>query len=655
MTDNKLKIIDFSSGIKSTPFNQNFDVIHNWMRRERLRTGGYGIVEGFDMVHDGEFNISIAPGILIDSDGDEIIVQEKNFDCGAPTYERLTEADLQIGADGSIELEHAPYSPSMKRIIRKDSGHITQIFDEELYVRQGTTRLPVVGVTGNRVIVSDQFAGRSVSVEYDYSADRIDAILVDESGRYSREAGINAQSASVASYEPLKRFLIGFAHWHVTTDGIDVEFIVDDRTYRKVYVDGLNRLYLNGRLYREPKFIYFEEPKAPKENDVWYDHQSNALSIWSRKAGVYGWRIVNDFSDVPLRELKMWTEETCPSDRQTFRFGEDETDLRFIPNTNALEIIVDQQVVMRDQYEEIVQEGAKDYLSAGVGFRLKAPLDRATVVQCIVHHIAKNGPMRNVFQRAAIFTTENYFCYSADNIRKVFETELPYVIGAEQLEVFVDGRRLKREDITEMRDAETAATEEDRNSTTKHFAVDIGLEDGQEVSYKISRYVWSYDQLNEMMHEIETKADIAIEQCNNFLDKLENLKQNLEERINDYDERLKDISEKFRTMELYARTKDTLITLDDLDENVRESLFKSQSQYQYNASLVGSMLYDCDRSDRVDVFCQNADGSMLLREGTEYTLDYVKGDTGTNAVIRLDNAWAKPGNTLYINVLRIGR
>ena len=191
-------------------------------------------------------------------------------------------------------------------------------------------------------------------------------------------------------------------------------------------------------------------------------------------------------------------------------FGDDELQYRYIPNTNAVEIIIDQQTVMNDQFTEIVQPGSKPYLSSGIGFRLNQPLDRATVVECIIHHTVKNEPLKNVFQRAAIFTNENFHAYSANNISKIFETDFPYVIGAEQLEVFVNGARMNRgTDFVEMVSTVKEATADDKDTTTTYFKILHSLSVGAIVTYKISRYVWSYDQLNEMVSEIEQKADDA--------------------------------------------------------------------------------------------------------------------------------------------------
>lgn len=650
MVDNTLKVIDFSSAIKSAPFNQNYELIHQWMKRERLRTSGYGLVEGFNMTYDGKFDIHISEGILIDHDGEEIIVPEALLACGEPTFERMRKEDVVVAADGSIELPNTPYSPGMHKLIRKDSSHVITIDETELKVRREDDRIPIVAVEGNKVFVSDQFAGQTVSVDYCYSADRVDAILVDEQGKYTREIGINAKSASIADYVQETKFLIGFAHWHIR-DAVTVDFYMDERTYRKVYVDKMNRLYLNGKLYKEAKWIYFEEPKNPEENDIWYDYQTNSLSVWSQHAGIYGWRVINDFTTVPVRSVRMWTEEMCPVDLQTFTFRDDETDLRFLPNTNALEITIDQQVVMADQFEEVVLPSTKPYLAQGIGFKLKAPLDRPAVVQCTINHMVKNGPLKNVFQRAAIFTTENFYSYSTDNRHQIFETDLPYVIGASQLEVFVDGKRLNRADFAEMKDKTHAITEKDNGDTSKFFSVLAPLKDGQTVTYKISRYVWSYDQLNQMMEEIEKKAEDAIKISEELKQRYEVMTKNFEDKLRHYEENLSEFTEKLRAIEQSSRNKGEKIELSDLSDDVKHSLVKSLQRYEYNASIVGGIIYDCGEDDYVEISCQNRDGSFLLQKDKQYHLEYKNG----NAIVNLEPEWMSPDNTIFASVIRIGR
>lgn len=653
MIENKLKVIDFSAALRSEPLNYNFDIVKGWVDRERLRTGGYGLVEGFDISYAGNYFVDISEGILIDRVGEEIIVPATRIQFAPPTYEKIMER-VQVSDDGEILLKYCPYSPSAEGLISVNAYRATNYKTEELVISDpsGTLgNLKPINVDGRKVGVTTRSAGLIVEVEYFYCNDRIDAIMINDQAQYSTEFGINAESPSVANIDLGPRFLIAFAHW-IVGETIDVEFIVDERTYRKVYVDKLNRLFLNGKLYQEPKFIYFVEPESPEENDVWYDYKSNTLNIWSQNGGVWGWRIMNDFTNVPLRSVKMWTEKDFPSDAQTFLFKDDETNFRYIPNTNALEIIIDQQTVMKDQFTEVVQAGAKPYLSSGIGFKLIEPLDRPTVVQCIVHHVVKNAPLRNVFQRAAIFTTENFFPYNATaNPQKIFITDLPYVIKATQLEVFLEGRRLTRDvDFAEMVTNEKNATDADKDKTTKYFRIMCNVADGQRISYKISRYVWSYDQLNEMMDEIEQKADKALKNTATLNDKVDTMSSNIGTVLDSLKGRLQQAEEKLDTLKDYRKTAEK-IKLADLDSDLRKSLVKSRAQLVFNASNVDNIINDCKKEDYVSIVCVNSEGITPLNEDSEYSLTYNNG----KATIELESEWMSPDNTLYVNIIRIGR
>ncbi len=653
MIENKLKLIDFSAGVQAQPLNYNYEIIHGWMQRERLRMGGYGLCEGFDMTYPGDFVVDISEGVLIDYIGDEIMVPAASFTCGEPPYEAITEKVI-VDGDGVAEIRYSPYSPSRMGLIVLNPPYDTQpIKDTELIVKNASTgqKIAISEVIGNKIYINSKFAGDAVNVTYIYCDDRIDAFMVDSEGNYTVEIGINATSPSAADINLGNRFLIGFAHW-IVGKTIDVEFIMNERTYRRVYVDKLNRLYLNGKLYKEGKWIYFEEPENPEEWDVWYDYDSNALMVWCLlDDGEYGWRIMNDFTSVPLRTVKMWTPEECPKDLQTFLFKDSETNLRYVPDTEALEIVIDQQVVMSDQYTEVIQGGAKAYLASGIGFKLAAPLDRATTVQCIVHHVVKNAPLRAVFQRAAIFVAENFITYSASNTSKVFMTDLPYAMCASQLEVFIDGQRAtKGIDFVEMRDEKNVATDKDKDKSTRYFKILKTLKAGQIITHKISRYVWSYDQLNEMISEIESTAAAAKTLADKNKKRLDNLNINLEERLSDIVNNLiGGLTTRVENLEKNYRKKTDKIAVADLANDVKTKLVKSTGHYSFNASTENS-IPTCDSNDYVTIVCSNPDKSFFMEQGVHYTLTYSNG----NALINLKPEWVAPDNTLDVNIIRIG-
>ena len=62
MIDNHLRVIDFSAAVQSQPLNFDYNVIKGWVDRERLRIGGYGLCEGFDLTYDYKYGVDIGEG-----------------------------------------------------------------------------------------------------------------------------------------------------------------------------------------------------------------------------------------------------------------------------------------------------------------------------------------------------------------------------------------------------------------------------------------------------------------------------------------------------------------------------------------------------------------------------------------------------------------
>lgn len=650
--NNKLNILDFSTGIKAADINFDFNIVKGWIERERLRTAGYGLVEGFDLSYDGAFNIDIKNGVLINEDGEEILVDSHTIACGELVYETITE-DVIVNEEGQIKLRYMPYSPSNRGlIIYNPPQNRNKPDSNELKITERDSLMKMVpfSVVSNILTVSaDAWAGKTAHITYCYCNDSIDAILLDKTGLYRREQGLLSTSPSKTDIDLSKDYIIGFAHW-IIGEKITVEFIIDDRTYRKVYVNPENILYLNGKPYKEAKWIYFVEPENPQSDDVWYDRKSNALCIWSETNGSYGWVIMNDFTNIPIRTAKIWTKKICPEDLQTFLFKDDETNLRFMPGTNALEIVIDQQIVMSDQFIEIIQKGSKPYLSSGIGFKLNAPLDRATDVQVIVNHVVKNGALQNVFQRAAIFVAENFQAYTSSNVSKIFETDLEYAIGASQLEVFVDGSRLNKDiDFIEMANATKLATFADKDSMTKFFAVNIALSPGQKVAYKISRYVWSYDQLNAMMEDIEAKADSALIQTSKLQSQLINIVNNTDNEFQGIKQEIAAINNTLNTLCDYRKKSDKIAEA-DLDTKITGKLFKNTEGHVFNAANIDNKIIDLKTTDFIEVNYISNNMSKQLTRDSEYSVVY----NGNSAQIVLVAELMASEATVLVNVIRFG-
>lgn len=668
MAVHKLIDLDFSPGIKAEYINFNFQLVYNWLRRERLRLGGWGIVEGFDLSYSAEnFTVTVDEGVLINQDGDEVIVDKHTFSVGEMDYLKISK-DYIVDADGKIILDDCVYDPGNHRYLTYNPPDTVQSYSEsifEVYDSEGFY-VPVVRLINNFLWVNTSYAGKKLTVKQVITHDRVDTIMLHKDGTYEYLWSIDSTSPShvdLADYD--ETFCIAVVYWQVTDKGVTCDFFTNHRSYRKIYVDKSNTLYINGEIYKKQKFIYFEEPSEAdrEENDLWYNVKDNTLYIWRQVDGEWAWVIVNDHSEIIVKERKIWLPDDNPDDLQTFKFGNDEVNLRYVPDTNALDILIDNAPLMDDQYYEItasekevntmqneinnleleikskqlelellqidydkvngtiqvlrkdlrdskilypsaydpenkdyeikdtdidnlrnlmvidqrvtqaveelsillkqiqdiktvisdkeeelkVMQGlyAGNYVDRGVGFKLKRPLNHKAYVEVTVTHQVRMKPARETFQKCSIFVRENDITVTTYGEGQIFRTTDSYVLGEEQLEVFIDGQRLSKglHDFFELIDQEKEEKEagvqeyyynnsEMRDAyagtTSKHFKVMKHLMPGQNVTYRISRQVWSYDQLNVIVDNIRDYARNAFNIANKAFDTVTNSQRNIE-------------------------------------------------------------------------------------------------------------------------------
>lgn len=627
---NELIDLNFAPGIRADDVNKNFSLIHDWLRRERLRTAGWGLVEGFSMSADLKaFTITVEDGIMINKNGEEVIVPKKTFTVGPPKTVKVEETVVGTD-DGVIELKYRPYSVSSSGyFIYNPPGKPLYPDKSEFFIMDELSgmRVPILQIIDKKLFVNaTDWAGRTLTLTYCTTEDRVDTILLSKDGKYKYEESISSTSPShveLTDYDDF--YLVGVVYWDID-ESINVQFFDNHRTYRKVYVDNQNRLYLNGKLYKEAQIIYFVEPKDPVINDLWYDHETNMLMIWKEKDGDFGWVVINDCSTVPLREHKIWNPADFPADSQTFKFAEDEINLRYVPGTNSLEVIIDNAPLMSDQFEEIVLPNDKEYLSDGIGFKLKEPLDRPTYVEVIVHQPVRNKPLRETFQRAAIFVAENHTYFNTLNTAQVFETITPYVIGEDQLEIFIDGKRLTTEvDFVEMLTDTVAASATDRKKMTKKFKVLTPLTSGQLVTHKISKHVWSYDHLDMMMHEIEAKAKQGLAECAQLRNDLAELNKNLTDQVNGVANQFGAMKASFGSPNDYVKKTDK-IAVSSVPSDVMNNLVSDQISGTF-PTTGAIMLGNTKPNDFIIVNYISPDMSRMLIKGAEYSLTAVGNDT----------------------------
>lgn len=662
MANNKLVKLDFTPGIRAKDINDNFDVVDQWIKDERACVGGVGIIDGFDISVDLEnFKVNVSQGRIVTVDGSEEIIPETTFSVGAPECITVQEK-LICPEDGIMRLANKPYSPSKKALVKYVPPYDTEIpSKKEFHIMCALEgkNVPYLQISGDIIYINqpEYWRGKELTFDYFVTSDRVDAILLNSDGTYKYQKSIVASNPSHVDLEDYDKgyMMIGTIHWQIG-EKVTARIYTNHRSYRRVYVDKKNRLYINGKLYEEPHEIYLQEPEEPQENDFWYDIEHEVLLIYRQKNGIWGWQQVNDFSTVTMRETKMWTPETWPLDNQTFLFDKEDINLRFVPNTNALEVFVDNATLMQDQFTEIISEGAPgapSYLAQGIGFRLKKPLAHPTYLQLVVNHRVRTSPIVETFQRAAIFINENHDYMTETNKDQIFKTEYPYVVGGKQLEVFVDGLRLSPDiEIQELLDNQFVPTDEQKKSEkylSHFFKVKKPLNVGQLVEHKLTKQVWSYDQISQLMDDtfndikklradIDKNADDIKKQSDLVSGQLDSIDQ----RLDTQDQVINKIKERKIAVKEVKR--------DNIDDDVINGLINSVIDISMNATAV-TPIQDAKDTDFIQVhLLSKSDNRMLIR-----SVDYTLANTEKGLRIDLSPELAISGNTIYVTGFIFGR
>lgn len=656
---NKLNILDFSPGIRAEFINQNFDLIRQWIEAERLRLGGWGLVEGFNLTKDiSDFSVTCSDGILINEDGAEIKVKGEKFLVGPPTYRNMAE-EHTVDENGIINLQFAPYSNVHKHTIIYDPPTYQELDLEEFYITDTDTAIRLTlkdirFIDENVVIVNNKYAGKKLRVNYLYANDRIDGILLKKDGsEFIYELGIISTSPSqqvIQDYFDAGYYLIGFAYWHIGKE-VDVEFITEDRSLRPIYVDKNGKIYLNGVLYTGDNVIYFIEPEHPKENNLWYDTENDILYIYRpNDNGEYEWKPVNDLSRFH-REYGIFTEIENPDDLRTFTFKE-KANLRFVPGHNQLTIVVDQIVLMRDQYEELYEESKyDDETCSGYGFKLKNPLERPSIVEVYVdHNISTKAAGLELFPHVSSFIDIESIEVNNSSTTRV-ELESEYEIGNHQLEVWLNNKYLRNQvDFVEMTKDYSNVSIENNGELSNLFRIIIPTQVGDVITYKVTRFMATYDNLRKITDALNKKVDDAVE--------------NLEETKEALD----------------AVIEETSITVDDLKIRVKSSEDNIKALDEQKISEVAIRNLSKEVSDKMvvgtDKILQNFVSNIItiptLKATDFFSLYYINGieqriiliqdedyvvvpNENIGITIEIDSKWL--GNSdakFYIEALKIG-
>ena len=103
--------------------------------------------------------------------------------------------------------------------------------------------------------------------------------------------------------------------------------------------------------------------------------------------------------------------------------------------------------------EEYLELLKTDYKEIGLGFKLVNKLDRPGFIEVNIQHRINDSMLKNKFQRNASFAKTETLIYGKDitslNGLVNINTIVPYQYGEEQLDVYINGRLIKKELINE--------------------------------------------------------------------------------------------------------------------------------------------------------------------------------------------------------------
>lgn len=303
MNYNKIKLIDFSQGIKASEVMYNDNALQAQIERERLSVSGYGVSYGLEITLN-EFELEVTSGTIIDTSGAEISVTgiktKIEYPNLIPKRQRLNSTN-----NGEIVLNEVPYA-----LTRTEPSEFTKLKSnigiEAYYENSQGNLLGISSVSGKMIYTNGNDAKRSIIVNYNVAYDRIDTVYIDKNHQIKLSAGVDSLTPSAYIPEDCK-YVLGFIRINssyydsVLRHPIAKTILLKEMNNRRnLYTDSENNLFLCGVPFESLLKIYFEEPLNPKEGMLWYDMETNKLKIWRKTDNFIFSDIITYTSSDPL-------------------------------------------------------------------------------------------------------------------------------------------------------------------------------------------------------------------------------------------------------------------------------------------------------------------------------------------------------------------
>ena len=421
-----------------------------------------------------------------------------------------------------------------------------------------------------------------------------------------------------------------------------------------------------------------------------------------RTDGYMEWVTINDTSYIDIEERYIWTPELmeneeidCEHDKQHFFFhATNHKNLMFTPETNALEIMIDQIPLHNDQFKEITIADAvasedadmikaklvkyygyneefsmedihEEYEDMGIGFKLNAPLDKDSYVEVRVKHRVNSNPISKRFQRSATFVAEGseiYRKYITDEHNNtifnepVFKTNGIYRYDENQLEVFLNGRRLEK-GIEWSEVKQKAKSLKAVPCDAFEILPPAGLENGDRVAYRLTTNVYSYDHVEAILNNFNIEIDECKQIVLNTKKEIDATKEEVDSKIEIVEQQIEQVQQITNDLDNTYVKKEEVLGKENIDASLLQGVMANS--FYHTITVSQERTFDisniCSDKDFTLLFNLNDNnGNKILRRGTNDNDDYMISKQGQTVTLTLLSPSIEQGHTLFLTGIKFG-
>ena len=421
-----------------------------------------------------------------------------------------------------------------------------------------------------------------------------------------------------------------------------------------------------------------------------------------RTDGYMEWVTINDTSYIDIEERYIWTPELmeneeidCEHDKQHFFFhATNHKNLMFTPETNALEIMIDQIPLHNDQFKEITIADAvasedadmikaklvkyygyneefsmedihEEYEDMGIGFKLNAPLDKDSYVEVRVKHRVNSNPISKRFQRSATFVAEGsevYRKYITDEYNNtifnepVFKTDGIYRYDENQLEVFLNGRRLEK-GIEWSEIKKKAKSLKAVPCDAFEILPPAGLENGDRVSYRLTTNVYSYDHVEAILNNFNVEIDECKQIVLDTKNEIDATKEEVDSKIEIVEQQIEQVQQITNDLDNTYVKKEEVLGKENIDASLLQGVMANS--FYHTITVSQERTFDisniCSDKDFTLLFNLNDNnGNKILRRGTNDNDDYMISKQGQTVTLTLLSPSIEQGHTLFLTGIKFG-